>query len=162
MFDKFRISLDKLDTALARLQNFMMFIDFKVTSSYLPDFFMSKYKDSLRLYKKDSRMRLDYSLSPGKEPGEFTRCAQSLIFNCTNINSNQLNHQNRIVLVNRDKQTYSMPFSKITIGEKKSLFRDVFFKIEQKNVDFIVDRVKLQDLKAKHQKIKTCEKYMAS
>lgn len=158
MFDKFRDSLTKLECALQGLEDFTLNIDFKVTSPFFPDFFTSKYRDSLRLSKRVNRLRLDYSLSPGKESGEFLRCPQTLIFNCSNISQHSLSQHNRIILINQEKKTFSTPFSKITIGEKKSLFRDVFFKIEQKNVDFIVDHVKVQELKAKYQRSKDCER----
>lgn len=153
MFDKFRQSLDKLDSELGLLPDFDLSIQFKVTSPILPDFFMSKYRDTLRLIKVKNKIRLDFSLMP-TEKNEFISCPQTILFNCTNVSEEQLDQHNKIVLVNHQKKTFCTPFSKITLTEKKSLLKDIFFKVAENKVDFIVNSVTLEQVKAKKDKFK--------
>jgi hypothetical protein len=148
MFEKFRDSLESLEMVLSRMEDFDLTIQFKVTSPILPDFFMSKYRDTLRLVKVQNRIRLDFNLMPA-ENNEFITLPQTILFNCSNISGSQLDQHNKIVLVNHQNQTFCTPFSKITLAEKKSLLKDIFFKMAEKKLDFIVNSVKLEQVKAK-------------
>lgn len=148
MFEKFRDSLESLEMVLSRIEDFDLTIQFKVTSPILPDFFMSKYRDTLRLVKMQNRIRLDFTLMPA-ENNEFITRPQTILFNCSNISGSQLGQHNKIVLVNHQNQTFCTPFSKITLAEKKSLLKDIFFKMAEKKLDFIVNSVKLEQVKAK-------------
>lgn len=148
MFDKFKTSLQKLEGEVLRLTDFDLSIKFKVTSPILPDFFMSKYRDTLRLVKVKDKIRFDFSLMPTGND-DFESCPQTILFNCSNVSQSQLDQHNKIVLINHQKKTFCTPFSKITLDEKKSLLKDVFFKIEENQVDFIVNSVKIEQVKAK-------------
>lgn len=154
IFEKLKNSFKLLEDTLAQLKDFCLSIKFKATSPIFPDFFLSKYKDDLRLTKVGKRIRLDFSLMPGQTEGEFLRSSQTLLFNCSNITLEDLERHNKIVLINREKKTFSTPFSKITLNEKKALLRDIFFKMAEHKIDFVVDSIKIEGLKARKQDLK--------
>lgn len=147
IYTKLRSSLMQIDSELAKIPDFSMKMKLRVTSPILPDFIMSKYRDDVSVQKKGNSIRLDFSLLP-KGNKDMVHQSTTMIYNPLNLDPDDLTMHNKIVLVNHERRTFTAPFGKVVHKEKQALLKDIFFMVAQKNKDYLVNQVKVEDLRA--------------